>query len=206
MRVVIVGAGGMGREAAAWAADAGDEVVGFLDGNQDLHGQEVAGHPVLGDLDWLSLGDEVAVVPALGSPGARLTLIAELDRLGFDLATIVHPSAYLGPNVEVGGGSIICPSVVLTRDITLGRGVIANYGALVGHDCRIGDGVFLGPGINLAGNVLVAEGADVGIGASVIQGVTIGENTVIGGGAVVIDDLPAGVTAVGVPARPRRSS
>ena len=40
-----------------------------------------------------------------------------------------------------------------------------------------------------------------GTGAAIIQGITIGEWTIIGAGAVVVDDIPANVTAVGIPAK-----
>lgn len=41
----------------------------------------------------------------------------------------------------------------------------------------------------------------IGAGARVLGGITIGDDAIIGANAVVIDDLPAGATAVGVPAR-----
>jgi maltose O-acetyltransferase len=41
----------------------------------------------------------------------------------------------------------------------------------------------------------------LGGGVIVCPGVTIGENTVVGAGAVVARDLPAGVLALGNPAR-----
>ena len=46
------------------------------------------------------------------------------------------------------------------------------------------------------------SGVHIGTGASVVPGVTIGRRSIVGAGAVVVDDLPPGVTAVGVPARP----
>ena len=49
------------------------------------------------------------------------------------------------------------------------------------------------------------EGALVGIGASVNPGLTIGAWAVVGAGAAVTQDVPAGVTAIGVPARWRLS-
>jgi acetyltransferase-like isoleucine patch superfamily enzyme len=49
--------------------------------------------------------------------------------------------------------------------------------------------------------VKMGEGVDLGTGASVIQGKQIGEWSVIGAGAVVTQDIPAHVTAVGVPCR-----
>jgi len=53
----------------------------------------------------------------------------------------------------------------------------------------------LTPGSTIADNVWL------GGGAIVLPGVSIGESTVIGAGAVVVRDLPAGVVAVGNPAR-----
>lgn len=49
--------------------------------------------------------------------------------------------------------------------------------------------------------ITIKRGAYVGVGAIILPGVTIGENAVIGAGAVVTEDVPAGVLAVGVPAR-----
>jgi len=206
--IVIVGTGGMGREVAAWLADGGrgGAVLGFLDDDPATHGRSVAGLPVLGGREWLEEGDnaDVEVVVALGGPTARAGYLGHLDSVGSRVATVVHPSASVGPRCEVGAGSIICPGVVLTCDVRLGRAVIVNYGAMVGHDGAVGESGFIAPGVHLAGNVTVRAQADVGIGASVIQGVTIGERAVVGAGAVVIRDVAPDVTVVGVPARPIR--
>ena len=49
--------------------------------------------------------------------------------------------------------------------------------------------------------ITIADNVWLGGGAIVCPGVTIGDDTVVGAGAVVTRDLPAGVVAVGVPAR-----
>jgi sugar O-acyltransferase (sialic acid O-acetyltransferase NeuD family) len=205
-QLVIVGTGGMGREAAAWVADAGrgDDLLGFLDDAPDRQGVEVADLPVLGDLTWLDGRQDVEVVVALGAPRTRAEVVARLDAHDHSLATIVHPSATIGPRVTLGAGTIVCPNVVLTCDVQVGRAAILNYGAMIGHDGMIGDLVFLAPGVHLAGNVTVQTQADVGIGASVIQGVTIGAQAIVGAGAVVIRDVEPDTTVVGVPAAPIR--
>jgi maltose O-acetyltransferase len=83
----------------------------------------------------------------------------------------------------------------------------------VGDECLFGPGVQLitathpvDPGsrraaIEQALPITVADGAWFGAGAIVCPGVTIGENAVVGAGAIVTRDLPAGVVAVGNPAR-----
>jgi maltose O-acetyltransferase len=49
--------------------------------------------------------------------------------------------------------------------------------------------------------IAIADNVWLGGGAIVCPGVSIGQDTVVGAGAVVTKDLPAGVVAVGVPAR-----
>ena len=202
--IVIVGAGGMGREAAAWVADLGREadLSGFLDADPSLHGTTVTGLQVLGGLGWLDEHLDVEVVVALGSPASRARVIDQLDAVGCPLVTVVHPSAIIGPRVTIEEGAIVCPGVLLTCDVRVGRGAIVNYGAMVGHDGDLGDASFIAPGVHLAGKVIVGAQADVGIGASVIQGIRIGERAVVGAGTVVIRDVAPDTTVVGVPARP----
>lgn len=195
--VAIVGCGGMGRETAAWALDAGHEVVGFLDADRSLWRTEVADLPVLGDVGWLEGHSDVQVVVAIGDPQARDRLAGQVsERLG----RVVHPSAVVGPGVDLGPGAIVGPNAVLTRDIAVGRSVIVNFGAVVGHDGQLDAACFLGPNASLAGNVTVGARVEVGIGASVLQGLTLGEDAVVGGGAVVIRDVAPRTTVVGVPA------
>ena len=49
--------------------------------------------------------------------------------------------------------------------------------------------------------ITVGDNVWLGGGAILCPGVTIGDDTVVGAGAVVMRDLPAGVVAVGSPAR-----
>ena len=105
--------------------------------------------------------------------------------------------------------------------ICIGARTFANFG-LVALDVAaivIGDDVQIGPNVQLltpthpvdpeprrakweaAQPITIADNVWLGGGAIVLPGVTIGADTVVGAGAVVTRDLPAGVVAVGNPAR-----
>lgn len=200
--VAILGAGGMGREAAAWVAASGRAPVGFLDDDAALIGRQLAGLPVLGGREWLDDHPDTTVVVAVGAPATRQRLVAGLTAAGVRLHTLVHPSASVGPRVELGAGVIVGPGTVLTCDVTVGAGTIVNYGAMVGHDGRIGAACFLAPSACLAGTVTLGERVEVGLGARIIQGVTVDDDAVVGAGAVVVRDVAGDATVVGVPARP----
>lgn len=105
--------------------------------------------------------------------------------------------------------------------IHVGANVFVNFGlvALDVATIRIGDEVQIGPYVQLltpthpldpderrskwegGEPIVIGENVWLGGGAIVCPGVTIGPNTVVGAGAVVVRDLPAGVLALGVPAR-----
>ena len=87
------------------------------------------------------------------------------------------------------------------RIVRIGAHVILNVNASVSHDAVIGDFVNLNPGAIVAGNTRLGDGCYIGAGATVIDRISIGEWTIVGAGAAVVRDLPAQVTAVGVPAR-----
>lgn len=205
-KVVIVGAGGHAREVAqillsARAAGEPVEPLGFVVDDPD-DGDRI-GQPVLGDFEWLGNLDRgsVEVICAVGTPALNRRLVERVQALGFPFGRVISPQAWVADPARIGEGTIVFPQVVINADAIVGDHVTLNVAATVSHDALVGDFVTVGPGAHLAGNVKVGEGCFIGMGANVIQGITIGDRSVIGAGAAVIDDVPADVTAVGVPAR-----
>lgn len=207
-KVVIIGAGGHGREVADILRYQASErtrsqVLGFVDDNCGLHGQTVDGLPVLGDWSWFESIDraEVAVICAVGQPQICRRLVQRAKALGLSFANAISSLAYVSPLARIGEGVTVFPHVVVNPRADLRDGCIVNAAATVSHDTVVGRYSFISPGVHLAGNVTVGEGCHVGIGANVIPGRSIGSWTIVGAGAVVVHDLPANVTAVGSPAK-----
>ncbi len=207
-RVVIIGAGAHGREVAEILIHrerAGDGLspLGFVDDNGELRGGVIDGLPVLGDWSWFDGvdRDEIAVVCASGFSETRRRMVERAALLGLSFADAVSPLAHVSPRATLGEGVVIYAHGVVCTGASVGDHSVVNVGAVVSHDTLLGRYGTLNPCVGLAGNVTIGEGCYLGIGCSVIQGISIGEWTTVGAGAAVIRDLPARVTAVGVPAR-----
>lgn len=101
--------------------------------------------------------------------------------------------------------------IEVSYTVTLGRRVVIEHhsGIVIHGYSKIGDGCILRQGVTLGVKTIarpydaptLARGVDVGAGAKILGPVQIGEGAKIGANAVVLCDVPAGATAVGIPAR-----
>jgi sugar O-acyltransferase (sialic acid O-acetyltransferase NeuD family) len=206
--IVIIGAGGHGREVAdiiRHQAQHGNAapLLGFIDDRAELHGQVLDGAPVLGDWSWFDdvQRDDVAVICALGTPATFRRVVQRVRELGFFFARAISPLAYISPTASLGQGVMVFPHAFISTGAWIDDHCIINTGTTVSHDSKIGSYCNVNPGVHLAGNVTIGEGCYIGMGTNVIQGHSIGPWAVIGAGAGVICDIPAHATAVGIPAK-----
>ncbi|GAB4249966.1 MAG: acetyltransferase [Thermoleophilia bacterium] len=206
-RIVIVGAGGHGREVLGIFLDRGEGrlIAGFCDDRRDTHGTYVDDKPVLGDLQWLcDRADTYRAIIAIGNNARRRELASRLEAAGVEFASAISPHAVISPFAIIGDGAMVCAKSVVNSGARIGRHAIVNVAATVSHDCRVGDYSHLACGVRLAGAALVGVECDLGTGAVVNPQTTVGDRAVVGSGAVVVRNLPGDVVAVGVPARPIR--
>jgi sugar O-acyltransferase (sialic acid O-acetyltransferase NeuD family) len=213
VRIVGLGAGGHAAVLIEAVNAAGRyEIVGLTDPRSELWGTSLLGVPILGSDDELPRQYDRSVSHAfIGVGGASDTgprqRLYELARThGFEIVSVIHPTAVVSPYARVGGGATFLANVVVNAQAELGENVLVNTGAIVEHDCRIGDHVHVATGACLASGVVVGDGAHVGAGSTVLQGRSIGSGAVVGAGAVVTHDVGPGLVVAGVPARPLRRS
>ena len=102
-------------------------------------------------------------------------------------------------------GIEIHPGAVIGRRVFIdhGMGVVIGETAVIGDDCTLYHGVTLGGTSWNKGkrHPTLEKGVVIGAGAKVLGPITVGAGAKIGSNAVVVKDVPAGATAVGIPAR-----
>lgn len=205
-KLIIVGAGGFGREMYAWARQHPDcgrvwEIAGFLDDNASA--LEGYAYPVgvLGAVEgYVPRAGEVFVC-AIGAPLIKRAVCLKLLEKMAVFISLVHPSVLIGENVTLGVGVVLCPRVTLTSDITVGDFAALNCHSSAGHDVVVGAWATVSGHCDLTGNTRYGEGAFLGSGARIIPGKSVGDFAYVGAGSVVIRSVRSGQKVFGNPAR-----
>lgn len=206
IRLIIVGAGGFGREVYCWAQDVQNlqcewRLWGFIDDNPDALNSYRYPLPIIGSIMGFIPPDDSLLVMAIGTPKVKLGIAQDLESRGGKFITLVHPTARLGASSTLGRGCVICPNVTVTSDARIGNFVTANVSATVGHDARIGDGCTISGHADITGHTLLGTGVFVGSHAVIAPGARVGDFATVGAGSVVLKTVRPEDTVFGIPAK-----
>lgn len=198
--LVIVGAGGLGRE-VAWSIERINaaapaprwRIVGFADDAPDKESGVFAGRPLLGSCakaarDWPDADFFIAV----GDNKTRQKIASLLDGRAFP--SIVDPAADIAPTASVSRGVFVGPRAVVSVDAKIGSFAIVNARAGVGHDSCLGAFSQVCPGASLSGATTLGECAFVGTNACTLPGVSVGDDAKIAAGTSAYCNVPGGAT------------
>lgn len=204
--VIIIGSGGHAKVLIAALLILRREIIGVLEADRDRQGRFLSTLPIIGDDESIKnyKQDEIELVNGIGSvelPYKRMEIYQRFKKLGYRFASVGHPSSMVMGDVQMGEGVQIMAGAIIQPGCYIGDNAIINTGAILDHDCIIGEHTHIAPGAVLSGSVHIGAASHVGTSATIIQGIKIGENALIGAGSVVINNIPAGIKAVGVPAR-----
>jgi sugar O-acyltransferase, sialic acid O-acetyltransferase neuD family len=203
-KIVIVGAGGMGRETAWLIEQINDvrnewEILGFIVDDIELKGKVVNGYSILGDSNYLkTLSEDIFVIVAIGNGKIRENIIKRIGKKKF--ATLIHPNVNIAKSSKVEEGCIICSGAVISIDTKISKHCIINFNSIIAHDVILEDFVTIHVNVNISGNVKIGRYSIIGSGTSIHQKKVIGENCIIGIGSSVIKNIKDNKTALGVPA------
>jgi serine O-acetyltransferase len=117
------------------------------------------------------------------------------------IASKAYAPLFMG--VEMATGCTI------NREAKIGEGFHLIHGGnvrihpdtVIGKDCAILHDVTIGTNMGKHGVPVIGDGVHIGSGAKILGPITIGDGAIIAANSLVLSDVPAGCTAIGVPAR-----
>lgn len=204
-RLIIVGAGGMGRTmyfSALESVGYGENFVigGFIDDNLDALSNfrnyprvicRISEYkPQLEDVFALSIGGE-----------CRRQVAEHLLLKGGQFFNLIHSTARIGVNAELGEGNFIGAYSVIGPDAKIGNyNMIQSY-TVVGHDAKIGDWNRIDTHVTCVGGIEIHNGVTIHTSAVINHGVVVESNSHVGACSFVIRRVKEGTSVYGNPAK-----
>lgn len=204
-KILIVGAGGFGRELLQWIKDINIvrpswDIVGFLDDNPKALDGVDCDFGVVGSVaEWIPGADEEFAL-AVGRPKTKEIIVRTLKAKGAVFATVIHPTATITQYSKYGKGLIMFPYAKISVNSQVGDFVTV-LSAGIGHDVYVGDYTTVSGMCSILRNVSIGKQVFIAAGVAVANDVLVGDDAYLGLGSVILKDVPAGAKMFGNPAR-----
>ena len=204
--LIIIGARGWGREVyniAQGCISAGADFVvkGFLDGKTTALDGYKGYPPILSPVETYLPQENDVFTCALGDPHFKKKYADIIKSKGGKFISLIHPSAHIGNNAEIGEGCVFSINTNIGQDVTIGAFVTLDGYASVGHDCKIGGYSHLGTQTSIGGFSTIEENVTIHPGARIVPHTRVGENVVIGVGSIVLKKIKPNCVVFGNPAK-----
>ncbi len=158
MNLLIIGAGGHGKVVKEVAETLGIyDRIDFVDDNAP----EAIG--AISDLPNLRASYEAAFV-GIGNNAMRQRILEQLQRCGYHIPVLIHPTAYVSPSADIESGTIVEPKAIVNANSIVKEGCIISVGAIVDHDVilepcvHVNAGAICKAGSKVAANVKLEAG------------------------------------------------
>jgi sugar O-acyltransferase (sialic acid O-acetyltransferase NeuD family) len=191
--LILIGAGGHAHACIDVIEQHGQyEIAGLVGRPEEMDAYRFS-YRVIGtdsDLSALSKVHRYALITVgqIQSPDIRTRLYQRAIDLGFQLPTILAPTAHVSHHAAIGAGSIVMHGAIVNAGARVGDNCIINTRALVEHDATVGDNCHISTGAILNGDVNIGAGSYIGSGSVIKEGVSIGRGCVVGMGLSVRHD------------------
>jgi len=207
-QVIIVGAGGFGREVRNWISDCLNPqdfaFKGFVDQKEDaLSGFGLSEH-VIGHPEQYQPSPDDRFVLAIGDMVSRRRTVESLVARGAKFVNFIHPTALVARSAQIHEGAVIYPYAVISNNATLREYTHMSLYASVGHDTQIGRYCLLAPYATVNGFSVVEDEVYLSTHSTVVPERRVGRNSTVSANSAVLQDVPANSFVFGVTCKQTR--
>lgn len=203
--LVIIGAGGMGKEiyfTAKRSIGHGTEfdIKGFIDDN--IHAlDEFTGYPpVLDTINGYQPKNDDVFTCSMGNVQTKRKVCEIIKSKGGKFQTLIDCQAQIRDNVKIGEGTIVDAYAMVGTDAVIGENCLIQSFSNVAHDCKVGDYTRVDVRSLMVGGVVVGNNVTIHTNAIINHRVTIEDDATVGALSFVIRNVKAGTTVCGNPA------
>jgi acetyltransferase-like isoleucine patch superfamily enzyme len=173
MTLYVLGGGTLGRFIVDIAADCDDLVIGGFFDDRYPAVTMIDGLPIVGRFADATPDLHRHLAIGIGEPTVRRSLFRAFHAAGFELPSVVHPSAVISRNAHIADGVIVGPQSTVLSGSQIGTGccmlsqvninhdTIVHPWCLIGASVAVGNGAILGEGCHIAMGRLIAPAATV---------------------------------------------
>lgn len=204
--LVIVAAGGCGREVLQWAKDVNEveprwNIKGFIDDNPKALDGKKCSVSVLSAVDDYQIQPDDEFVCCIGGSALRKAFVEKLKARGAVFTTIIHPNAIIADSCTIGEGVIIYPYALISDNAVIGDGCIINMHSTVAHDSVLGEYCTISAHCDVTGMCTLGDRVFMGSTSNMVPGSKIGDDAYICAGSTVMGRARKGTKLLGNPAK-----
>lgn len=203
--IVIIGAGGFGRELheMLWDCVNHDQYrfKGFLAKDpEDLSAYGVNA-PILDHPDRYQPEPSDRFLLAIGDMDVRRRIVEALVSKGGQFMTLIHPKSVIARTARVGQGAVIYPFTIIMNQAVVDDYVHLSIYASVGHDARVGKYSLMAPYATLNGFSVIDEEVYMSTHSTVAPEKQVGRRSKVSANSAVMQDVPENSLVHGVPGK-----
>ena len=140
-------------------------------------------------LDLLYKRDLRKIHICVGDGNIKSEIAKDLKSRGFEIISIIAPSAIISKTAKLEKGVFIGSRVYIGREVNIRELCQINHLVSIAHHCEVGTGSFFADGCRIGGNVRFGDYVNLGIGVVINKDINIGSGASVPSGITIINDL-----------------
>lgn len=186
-KLLIVGAGGLGRCCLDIARELYDHIA-FLD--DGLVNKMINDCKVIGSIDDMKLyyHEYKDIVIAIGNNKLRKQMIDKAEMIGYNLVSLLSKNSIVSNYASIGKGTVVFPNAVIEANAVIGKSCVITANTTVNHDTIIEDYCLINSSTIIRPDTLIGSYSRIGSNCTVTFGTKIKANSNIDDGITAGND------------------